>query len=154
MASVFLIASFNAFFFSLLALQKKQKGYHDKVLVFWLVLLGIYTGIYGFTYNFLFTDHPYWSVVLVSLLMLHGPLLFLYIRALSGSKERPDIKDFLHFIPFVLFVIYLVIMSILYGDTAGIHLEHTHSAHQPVIFIIFLIWIALSGLFSLVSSIV
>jgi AraC-like DNA-binding protein len=77
--------------------------------------------------------------------MLHGPLLFLYIRALSGSKERPDIKDFLHFIPFAIFVIYLVTMSILYGDTAGIHLEHTHSAHQPVIFIIFLIWIALSG---------
>jgi hypothetical protein len=58
MASVFLIASFNAFFFSLLVLQKKQKGYHDKVLVFWLVLLGIYTGIYGFTYNFLLLNSP------------------------------------------------------------------------------------------------
>lgn len=146
MATIFLIAAFNAFFFSLLVLQKKQKGHHDKVLAFWLILLGIYTGIYGLTFKFLFTDYPYLSVALISLLMLHGPLLYLYIKALSTANNRPDKVDFLHFVPFALFAIYLVIMNILYGQFAGIHLEHGHSIHhQPVIFTIFLIWIALSG---------
>ncbi len=145
MVSIFLIATFNALFFSLLVLQKSQKGYHDKVLAFWLILLGIYTGIYGLTFNFLFTEYPYWSVALISLLMLHGPLFYLYLKALSTSGSRPVAHDLFHLGPFFLFAIYLFIMNTLYGQSAGIHLEHGHSVHQPIVFTIFLIWIALSG---------
>jgi hypothetical protein len=55
MKYIFLIAAFNALFFAVLILQKK-KALHDKILIYWLIYLGLYTGIYALFSNKLFTD--------------------------------------------------------------------------------------------------
>ena len=52
MTNLIFIGSFNAFFFIILLLQKKSKLLHDKVLIFWLLYLGLATGFYASTVNF------------------------------------------------------------------------------------------------------
>lgn len=142
----FLIAAFNAFFFAVLLFQKKPKAVHDKILIFWLAFLGLYTGIYGLSSNELFTYFPLLSASFISLLLLHGPFLYFYISSLvvNPNKFRP--KDLLHFIPFLLFNLYLIIVSYLPRVSERISLSHVASEHEsPLLFQLFLMLVVLSG---------
>ncbi|HYJ46915.1 MAG TPA: helix-turn-helix domain-containing protein [Pyrinomonadaceae bacterium] len=51
---------------------------------------------------------PHLSRLHQPFVFLAGPLLFLYIRALTSSGQRFEKKDLLHFVPFVFCVIYLL----------------------------------------------
>jgi AraC-like DNA-binding protein len=142
----FLIAAFNAFFFAVLLFQKKPKAVHDKILIFWLAFLGLYTGVYGLSSNELFTYFPLLSASFISLLLLHGPFLYFYISSLvvNPNKFRP--KDLLHFIPFLLFNLYLIIVSYLPMVSERISLSHVSSEHEsPLLFQLFLMLVVLSG---------
>ncbi|MDD2285431.1 MAG: AraC family transcriptional regulator [Paludibacter sp.] len=153
MKYIFLIAAFNALFFVVLILQKK-KALHDKVLIFWLIYLGLYTGIYGLFSNKLFLDFHLLSASFISLLLLHGPFLFLYISALIGQKFRFNRKKLFHFIPFILFNLYIIIASLFPEISERIRLDHVESEHgAPFLFNLFLILIVLSGPFYFILSI-
>jgi AraC-like DNA-binding protein len=143
---IFLIAAFNAFFFSVLLIQKKSKALHDRILVYWLLYLGIYIGIYSLTSRQLFTGLPLLSASFISLLMLHGPFLYLYIHALINNESKFNINYFLHFAPFILFNFYLIVVSFLPETSGNIRLDHVESEiGAPWLFNFFLIVTALSG---------
>lgn len=145
MKYIFLIAAFNALFFAILILQKK-KAIHDKILIGWLIYLGLFTGIYAFTSDVLFTDFHQLSVNFISLLMLHGPFLYFYIFALVDEKFSITWKSFLHFVPFLLFNLYLFIISFSPEISETIRLDHVETEHSsPLLFVLFLILTALSG---------
>ena len=142
----FLIAAFNAFFFSVLLFQKKLKALHDKILIFWLAFLGLYTGVYGLFSNELFTRFPILSASFISLLLLHGPFLYFYISSLVDSPNKFRTKDLLHFTPFLLFNLYLIIVSFLPMVSERISLNHVASELEPPLsFQLFLILVVLSG---------
>ena len=84
---LFLIAGFNAIFFALLLFQKKMAR-HDKILFCWLIYLGFYTGFYGLFSHKLFTAYHLLSASFVSLLMLNGPFLYLYISSLKVKHRK------------------------------------------------------------------
>ncbi len=145
MKYIFLIAAFNALFFAFLILQKK-KAIHDKILVLWLLYLGIYTGIYGLFSDRLFLDYHLLSASFISFLLLLGPFLFLYISALIDPKFRFNRKKLVHFIPFILFNLYIGIVSFVPQLSEQIRLDHVEGAHGvPLLFNLFLILTVLSG---------
>jgi AraC-like DNA-binding protein len=153
MKYIFLIASFNALFFAVLVLQKK-KALHDKILIYWLIYLGLYTGIYALFSNKLFTDFHLLSASFISLLLLHGPFLFLYISALIDQNFRFNRKKLIHFIPFILFNLFIIIASFFPEFSERIRLDHVEIEHgSPVLFNLFLIITVLSGPFYFVLSI-
>ena len=142
----FLIAAFNAFFFAVLLFQKKPKAVHDKILIFWLAFLGLYTGVYGLLSNELFTYFPLLSASFISLLLLHGPFLYFYISSLVVNLNKFRTKDLLHFTPFLLFNLYLIIVSYLPRVLERIGLSHVASEHEsPLLFQLFLMLVVLSG---------
>jgi AraC-like DNA-binding protein len=142
----FLIAAFNAFFFAVLLFQKKPKAVHDKILIFWLAFLGLYTGVYGLFSNELFTRFPLLSASFISLLLLHGPFLYFYISSLVVNPNKFRTKDLLHFIPFLLFNLYLIIVSFLPMVSERISLSHVANEHEsPLLFQLFLMLVVLSG---------
>jgi AraC-like DNA-binding protein len=145
MKYIFLIAAFNALFFSLLIIQKK-KALHDVILICWLVYLGIYTGIYALFSNILFTSYHLLSAGFISLLMLHGPFLYLYISSLIFDRFKISAKHLLHLIPFILFNIFLLISTFFPEFAERIRLDHIDISHgTPLLFNLFLILTALSG---------
>src|SRR5512133_2612890 len=107
MKFIFLIATFNAFFFTVLLFQKKPRALHDNILTIWLIYLGAYIGVYAFFSHELFTHFQSLSISLISLLLLHGPFLYYYILTLVSDKSKISGKDLLHLIPFVLFNLYI-----------------------------------------------
>ncbi|MDT8394451.1 MAG: hypothetical protein RQ761_11440, partial [Bacteroidales bacterium] len=153
MKYIFFIAAFNALFFAILVLQKK-KALHDKILIYWLIYLGLYTGIYALFSNKLFIDFHLLSASFISLLLLHGPFLFLYISALIDQKFQFNRKKLLHFIPFILFNLFIVIASFFPEFSERIRLDHVDSEHGvPLLFNLFLILTVLSGPFYFILSI-
>ena len=153
MKYIFLIAAFNALFFAILILQKK-KALHDKILIYWLIYLGLYTGIYALFSNKLFIDFHLLSTSFISLLLLHGPFLFLYISALIDQKFEFNKKKLFHFIPFILFNLFIVIASFLPEISERIRLDHVESEYGvPLLFNLFLILTILSGPFYFILSI-
>src|SRR5690554_2892056 len=145
MRYIFLIAAFNAFFFTVLLLQKK-KALHDKILISWMIYLGVYTGGYAIFSESLFTGFHILSASFISFLLLHGPFMYLYISSLTNKKFKIDRRIIIHFLPFFLFNLYLL-GSLFFPETSKrISLDHVETAHRvPVLFNIFLIITVLSG---------
>ena len=146
MKYIFLIAAFDALFFTVLLWQKRPRALHDRILLFWLVYLGIITAAYAFSAQVIFDDKPLLSVGLIASFMLHGPFLYLYISALATGKDKLDRGDFLHFIPFAAFVVYLLTAYWFPAYAERIRIDHVSTGTElPFLFVIFLVITALSG---------
>lgn len=153
MEYILFIAAFNALFSVVLILQK-NKAFHDKVLIIWLLYLGLYIGTYGLLPDTFFTDYPILSASFISLLMLHGPFLYLYIRSLADVDFKMKGRDFYHFAPYVLFNLYLLVASFSPELSKGIRIAHVaHEQETPFLFDLFLVLTALSGLVYFLLSI-
>jgi AraC-like DNA-binding protein len=146
MKYIFLIAAFNSLFFIVLLSQKKPKALHDDILIWWLTYLGFYISIYTFYSHQLFTNYSLLSISLISLLMLHGPLLYLYIQALVTNRRKLLLKDIVHLIPFGLFNQYIFISSFSPESSEKLNIERLSGEYNPpLLFLFFLIATALSG---------
>jgi AraC-like DNA-binding protein len=153
MQFIFFIAAFNALFFAVLMFQKR-KALHDRILVFWLLYLGFYIGSYAFLSDSLFTGFHLLSAAFISLLLLQGPFLYLYISALIKENFKLSGKQLLHFVPFVLFNAFLLISSFIPEISQGIRLDHHEGDYNtPFLFHFFLIATVLSGPFYFILSI-
>ncbi len=154
MKSVFLIAAFNAIFFTVLLLQKKPKAKHDNILVLWLLYLGAFIGIYSFNSHELFTSFQLLSINFISLFMMHGIFLFFYVSSLVSHKKGFNKKSLIHLAPFILFNVYLIVISFFPEIAKTIRLHHVHSySYIPIIFLFFLILTVLSGPIYVILSI-
>ena len=146
MQYVFFVAAFNAFFFAMLALQKKNKATHDWVLLGWLIYLGFFTGSYSFFSHDYFVSYPLASSSFISLFLLHGPFLYLYVKYLVSGKTSFQRKDLWHLFPILVFNVYLGIAWFIPDVHQRISLDHVvRDIHPPLIFTFFLILTVLSG---------
>lgn len=130
----------------MLLLQKKGKQLHDRILIFWLLYLGIATATYALSIDF-FPESHLLSSGIIALFLLHGPFLYLYASALTLNQGKFKIKNLWHFVPFVGFILYLFIASNFPTYSEGIRVDHVTEgvAQPPVLFVFFLILTALSG---------
>ena len=145
---IFYIASFNAFFFALLLLQKKSRVNHDNILIVWLVYLGLFIGGYSLYSHELFTEFNLFSAHLISLFLLQGVFIYLYASRLVSKQSQFNKKKLLHLLPFVAFNVYLIIASFFPHYANEIRVENAHTnGHPPVLFLLFLIVTLLSGSF-------
>lgn len=146
MKYIFFIASFNALFFLVLLIQKKPKLLHDRILISWLLYLGISTATYAAVMD-LFPTASFLSSGIIALFLLHGPFLYLYVFALTSAREKFKLKSLWHFAPFLGFILYLLIASQFPIYSEGIRVDHVdEGGAEPVyLFLFFLIITALSG---------
>lgn len=146
MRYIYLIAVFNSLLFVVLLLQKKNRAVHDNILISWLIYLGSFIGIYAFYSHELFTNFKLLSISLLSLFMLHGPFLYVYIQTLISGRQQLSWTHLVHIIPFVTFNLYVLISSF-YPDVSGrLNIERLSLKYDPpFLFIFFLILTALWG---------
>ena len=146
MTYLLFIASFNAFFFLALLLQKRPKQLPDHILIFWLLYLGLVTGLYGLSIDVIPESHFLSSSIIASFL-LHGPFLYRYVLSLSGNKKKIQLKTLWHFTPFIAFIAYLIIAFRFPRYAQGIRVDHLteNVAEPPILFVLFLLITAISG---------
>lgn len=146
MSYIFVIASFLAFFFTLLLIRKKPKSLYDKILLCWLIYLGSFVALFVLSQQKPFQEMIQLHNFIISLFLLHGPFLYLYTSTLTQGMKKFNRNDLLHFVPFAVFVIYLAIASLFPEYSVGIRLDHVDmQIEQPPFFVFLLIVTAISG---------
>lgn len=146
MKYIFIVAAFNALFFAVLLLQKKPKARHDKILFYWLLYLGLFTAFYAFSFHELFVQVQPLSSFMISMFLLHGPFLYLYVESLTSGMKRLTAGGLLHFVPFASFFLYLLISLWFPEYSSRIRLDHvTVAIMPPIAFVVFLLITASSG---------
>jgi AraC-like DNA-binding protein len=141
------IGTFQALFYSILIIQKRNKGFNDYILIVWLLYLGIFIGGYGFFSEEIFVQYSFLTTSYISLLLLHGPFLYFYTLSLVYPAQKViRFRQLLHFLPFLLFNIYIGIMIQHPEALKTLRLDYVTSGDHPsTLFLFFLVITALSG---------
>lgn len=121
---IFIAGVIQSLFFALLIGSKKTKTYADKVLIFWLITIGVHLLYFTYEYNQWYYNFPHIYGLGSYIPTLHGPLLFLYFKALISKKSKPVWKDILHFLPFI-FANLLIIDLLLQSGAEKLHWLNT-----------------------------
>lgn len=95
-----------AFFFEFLLLSKKSKTIYDKILTFWMFILGLHLFLFYFHYQGIEFKYPNLLGIAIPLPLIHGPLLFLYTGFLTSYFTKWHPKYWLHFSPVIGFYLY------------------------------------------------
>jgi AraC-like DNA-binding protein len=93
-----------AFFLALLMISKKNKSHADYLLAGWLLLISIHLALF---YFFKTEQFPELLGVGFFFPLVHGPLLYLYTRALT-NRSPSRIVSLLHFAPAVFVFVYTI----------------------------------------------
>lgn len=115
MSTIFTIGIFLCFFLQFLLLSKPEKTLPDKILAFWMFIFGIHL------FSFFIFSRGYWDTYPIlsgfhhPLPLLHGPLLYLYVRYSVGRERSLRWKDGMHFLPALGFYLYLTPFFFLYS---------------------------------------
>lgn len=107
-SGILIFGIIQSLFFSLLFSTKKDKALPDKIMGAWLLVLAVQTLL-------IFVNHQPHNYPIVrnsslSMTLLYGPMLFLYVSKFSLSKTRLTAKDCIHFVPFLLFLFLLILV--------------------------------------------
>jgi len=99
---IFVIGISQAFFFALLLGRKKGKSVADKVLMVWLIFIGLH--LLGFYWNHtgFVLKHPHLIGLDFFMPAAEGPFLWIYAQALLSGSRRFEFRWLLHFVPFFL----------------------------------------------------
>jgi AraC-like DNA-binding protein len=153
MKYIYLIAVFNAGLFVALLFQKKSRAAHDSILTVWLSYLAFFIAIYAWYSHELFVNFRLLSISLLSLLMLHGPFLYIYIQTLISGKNKLPWRYVVHLIPFLLFNLYVLTAS--FSEySVKLNIERISPKYDPpLLFVFFLILTALSGTIYLLMTV-
>ena len=100
--AIMLVGLIQAGFMTGLILTKKGKRLPDKILVAWLVAIGAHQLFYYLNLQYELGWPVIISVALSSFVLVHTPLMFLYVVSLLKGRILPIL--WLHFMPFVLLV--------------------------------------------------
>jgi len=148
MEVLFLIGAVQALFLSLMILNKKNKTNSDWILFSWLItcfihILAFYAESISIKHNF---KYPHLLSISSPFPLVHGPLVFLYIKSLTQSA-RIKVKEYLvHSIPFIITAIYLSFILYFKNGTEKIELvKEFNQSGLPWHAMLFLPFIMLSG---------
>ena len=97
-----------SFFLGILLFTKKHKMLSDKILAFWLIVIGIHLLGYSIYYQGYWEQYPHLIGITIPFPFFYGPLLYLYVLySLKTQKQLAKI-DYLHFAPILLSYLFLI----------------------------------------------
>jgi AraC-like DNA-binding protein len=89
------------FFLAFLLLSKSRKTIADKILFFWLIIIGFHLFLFYLFYNKIDSEYPYLLGINIPLPLFHGPFLYLYTKAITNQLKNWKI-NLLHFSPAII----------------------------------------------------
>ena len=114
MSYLFLLGAVQAFFLVVILVGDREKLLSNWILIVWMTSLGLnLIGSFAASINF-FEAYPQYFGFDTTLVLLQGPLAYLYVSYYVHGIKSIKSKDTLHFLPYVLFTIYLLYQVKLY----------------------------------------
>lgn len=107
MNALFIIGIFISFFQFVLLLNKKAKSLPDKILTAWMLVICIHLVGYYLHFQGYWETYPHLIGTTVSLPLLYGPLLYLYVLHSLKNNTRLARIDYWHFLPALVSFLYM-----------------------------------------------
>ena len=104
--SIFIIGATQALFLAFIFIYKKAKNSRDILLIIWLLFLAFHLLFIYFGFSGFYKKNPKLIVIGSSLMLLEGPLLYIYTLLATNKIKKLRLKHTLHSIPFLLFTVY------------------------------------------------
>jgi len=95
-------------FLIFLLISKPRKTQADRILCWWLLCIGLHLFLFYLHFSEAVYQVPSLLGANIPLPLLHGPFLYLYTLALTGSLPKKRLYRLLHFIPASISLLYLV----------------------------------------------
>jgi len=118
LGAVYHLGAVISVFLAILVLIKKEKLLSDIILGTWLIGAGLNLFIYH-----RINDHEefyqFLIIIYYFVILIQGPLFYIYVHCLTTRRHKLTLKNLLHFIPAALFLIYLLSLVIT-GDVQRI----------------------------------
>ena len=105
MSTILVVATVQSWFLAALVAGRRDRRLSDDVLVVWLTLMGLHTGLYYLLHR-AELSLPWVSALNSAFPFLQGPLLYFYVDTLTGSRRRPRASYAWHILPATAFVGY------------------------------------------------
>lgn len=95
-------------FLIFLLISKPRKTRADRILCWWLLCIGLHLFLFYLHFSAAVYKVPSLLGANIPLPLLHGPFLYLYTLALTGSLPKKRGYRLLHFIPALISLLYLI----------------------------------------------
>ncbi len=146
MTNILLIGVFEGLFLAMLLFTKKRKTISDKILSLFFIVFSLNIGLsyidaYNRNHGFPF---PVFILTAAPFLLLHGPLLWLYIKSLTDQFFRFKPIYLLNLIPFAAMEIQHTVTFYILPASEKIELVQTESFKYSLSYYIFVSAIAIS----------
>jgi len=146
MSNILLIGVFEGLFLAMLLFTKKRKTISDKILTFFFIVFSLNIGLsyidaYNRNHGF---PYPVFILTAAPFLLLHGPLLWFYIKSHTDQFFRFKPVYLLNLIPFVAMVIQHTVAYYILPASEKIQIVQTESFKYTLSYYIFVWAIALS----------
>lgn len=138
------------FFLSVLLITKKNKTISDRILIIWLLAIGLHLFLIYLTYTDKIYQYPHLLGLHFPMPLLHGPFLFLYTGAVTHQQTNFR-YHLVHFIPFLL-VYCLFLPYYLQPTVQKILVYKNEGQGYETQMMIMLIAIMISGVVYVISS--
>ncbi|KQT35982.1 AraC family transcriptional regulator [Chryseobacterium sp. Leaf405] len=139
-----------AFFACFLILGKPHKRSADYFLSVWFSLIGIHLICFLFIFSNTYIEFPHFLGLEIPLPLVHGPMLYLYIRCLTGNFPKRK-TWLLHFVPMLIIYIFLTNFFLMSSHEKIAIYQHNGGTYKILRTIISLI-ILMSGILYIILS--
>jgi hypothetical protein len=107
MNAILIVGIFVSFAQFLLLFNKSNKTVSDRILAFWMLIIGIHLLSYSLHLNGYWEMYPHLVGLTVPFPLLYGPMLYLYVAHSLRDGNRLQKADYIHFIPAAASYLYL-----------------------------------------------
>lgn len=139
------------FFLAFLLLSKSNKTIADKILFFWLIIIGFHLFLFYLFYVKIDYEYPYLLGINIPLPLFHGPFLYLYTKAISNQLKNWKI-NLLHFLPSIIAYFSLINFFKLSDEEKILSFENQGNGFENILNII-IVAIFCSGIIYVLLSI-
>lgn len=147
---LYLIGIIITFFLAILLISKKGKSKADRILASWLCLIGVHLQLFYLHFSGEYVHFSYLLGLEIPIPLMHGPFLYLYIRALTYPTQQ-SYKSLLHFLP-VLFAYVSLIPFLWLSSEQKILVYQQNGLGFEVQTATVFVFIVLSGIIYLILS--
>ena len=149
---IFIAGAIQAFFLSILLINKKNKSKGDIVMTVLLIMMGFILIGYALEVAGIDTDYPIFLGFYTAMPTLFGPLVYLYVISYTKKSQRFNPLFLIHALPYVIFTTAVLLQLTIFSEGSVIDDKNIIEDNKKPVFLIMSVFRVFVGSLYLLAS--